>query len=62
MHPANISLEQWLIATGFAMVDQNIPSIELSVMLRGNLYTLHHHISSTHYPNKVGPLTPEIKH
>lgn len=61
LHPSEITLEQWLIANGYAMIDSKLPDLEAQVMIGGQLFGLHHCIKSVHYPNHARPLM-EIEH
>lgn len=61
LHPRNVTLEQWLIASSYAMIDQKLPDLELALVLGGNVFSLHHCIHSVHFPNLVKPIM-ENKH
>lgn len=56
IHPRDVSLEQWLVAHGFAMIDQKLPQLHTGLMIGGQQFMLHHCIESIHYPNMVRPL------
>lgn len=51
-----VSLEEWLMAIGYAALDQKVPELNLAVMVGGQLFNLHHCLTSIHYPNRVKPL------
>jgi hypothetical protein len=56
LSPAEVTLEQWLIASGYAMIDQKLPDLEMVLMARGQVFGLHHCIQSINYPNLVKPI------
>lgn len=56
IHPKHVTLEQWLVAHGYAMIDQKLPHLHTGIMVGGQQYVLHHCIESIHYPNLVRPL------
>lgn len=53
IHPREISLEQWLIANGYAMIDQKLPQMNTRLMIGGQLFGMHHCIESVHYPTTI---------
>lgn len=56
LHPRNVTLEQWLIAHSYAMIDQKLPHLHTNVMVGGQLFGLHHCIESIHYPTTVSSM------
>lgn len=58
---AAVSLEQWLIAQGYAMIDHKLPQMYANLMVGGQLFVMHHCVESIHYPNMVKPIV-ENKH
>lgn len=56
IHPRNVSLEQWLIAHGYAMIDQRLPHLNTHIMIGGQMFGLHHCIESIHYPSLIKPI------
>jgi hypothetical protein len=51
-----VTLEDWLISASYAALDQPLPELNISIMVGGQLFNLHHCLSSIHYPNRVKPL------
>jgi hypothetical protein len=60
IHPGDVSLEQWLIAHGYAMLDQRLPQLHTGVMVGGQQYVLHHCIESVTFPNASKPLSENM--
>ena len=54
--PDTVTLEQWLVAHAFAMLDNKLPDMHTSLMIGGQMFGMHHCIQSIHFPNKVRPL------
>lgn len=58
---SNVTLEQWLIASSYAMIDKEIEDLEMALVVGGQVFSVHHCIQAVYFPNPVKPLM-ENKH